>query len=425
MVMHSLLYANVIIGNGNIERLNDGVVKNINCQDYTISMGGLLDTSNGGVLREVKKLEINGQWDDNAGQVLVLGAWVNNGIVSVTPTQVGATPSLQFGTQCGSISVRGTSDSDGDGVSDADEGDNAVALGYGITLDQDNDGTYNFLDDDSDNDGLADAVEGGNTIDTDGDGIPDYLDNSDSTPNSVDDSSTTGNTIGDDVSIDILSNDTLEDGSTVVADDFNVTLIAPTGGIVNADGSVTVAGEGTWNYNPATGILIFSPNSGFASSPRPIEYTLTEIATGLSNTAIVSIKYDIEIKAIDDGIIVITYYGAHAIDVLKNDQFSGSVVVAIIQEATYGSLEVVMGNDGMPVVLYTPHPNVNQVPDSFIYSITDKNENVFEATVTLDIQCASTQTSDGDSLGIISMIIMMFMTVMIGLSLVRKEEGHF
>ena len=170
------VYADVIIGNGNIERLNNGVIKDINCQNYTILTGGLLDTSNGGVLREVTKLEINGTWDFGSGQIKELGAWINNGIVAVKPTQIGVTPNLEFTTMCGPISVLGTADTDGDGISDADEGDNAVALGHGISLDQDGDGIYNFLDEDSDGDGIPDSIEGGNNIDSNGNGIPDYLD---------------------------------------------------------------------------------------------------------------------------------------------------------------------------------------------------------------------------------------------------------
>ena len=176
LVLVQPMYADVIIGNGNIERLNDSVVKDINCQNYTISVGGLLDTSNGGVLREVTTFEINGEWDYGIGQIKELGAWINNGTVAIKPTQTGTNPNLKFTTLCGPISVLGSSDTDGDGISDADEGDNAVALGHGITLDQDGDGVYNFLDLDSDNDGLLDTDEGGNNVDTDGDGIPDYLD---------------------------------------------------------------------------------------------------------------------------------------------------------------------------------------------------------------------------------------------------------
>ncbi|RUM75360.1 MAG: hypothetical protein DSZ12_03815, partial [Sulfurovum sp.] len=169
-----LLHADVIVGNQNIERLNADVIKDINCQNYTISKGGLLDTSNGGVLREVTTLKINGTWVYGLGQIKELGTWINNGTVAIKPTQKGKTPNLQFTTLCGPISILGTSDTDGDGISDATEGDNAVALGHHIKLDQDGDGIYNFLDLDSDNDGVADIDEG--TGDNDNDGIPNYLD---------------------------------------------------------------------------------------------------------------------------------------------------------------------------------------------------------------------------------------------------------
>lgn len=533
------IYADVIIGDGNIERLNSGVIKDINCQNYTILEGGLLDTSNGGVLREVTQFEIIGTWDFGSGQIVELGTWINNGTVAIKPTQTGATPNLEFTTLCGPISVQGMSDTDGDGISDADEGDNAVALGFGITLDQDSDGVYNFLDLDSDDDGLTDAVEGGNDIDTDGDGIPDYLDDSDTRPNSDDDSSLTGNTIGDDVSIDILANDTLNDGSAVVADDVNVTLIvpeggtlntdgsvtvaeegtwtynastgmltfspldgftgnptpieyviteistgltsepaivnvaydaalvyptadddsstgntidedvvlnildgdtlgngsavspsdvsvtliAPTGGVLNSDGSVTVAGEGTWMYNAVTGELTFSPVSGFTGNPVPITYLLRELTTGLTDTATVTVQYNVETMAVDDGVIAITHYGANVIDVLANDIVSGNVMIEIIEQPTYGILEVVVESDGSSVILYSPFADINEVPDSFVYAITDANGNTSEATVTLDVQCASSQTSDGgDTLNNGTLLLMMVLTMMIGLYAIRQED---
>ena len=427
MLLQPVLYADIIIGNGNIERLNDGVVKDINCQNYTILSAGLLDTANGGILREVTKLEINGEWKFGIGQIQEIGAWVNNGTVATKPTQTGMTPNLHFTTLCGAISILGTSDTDGDGMSDAEEGDIAVALGHGITLDQDNDGTYNFLDEDSDNDGLLDTDEGNNSIDTDGDGIPDYLDDAESRPSSADDSSITGNDIGDAVSIDILANDRREDGSIVVADDVNVTLVAPEGGMVNKDGSVTVPGEGTWTYNKDTGIVTFSPLEGFIGNPKPIRYLLTEIATGLqSSPATVTVAYDavapVTLNAVDDGHIVITHYGANVIDVLKNDSFSGTVKIEISSQPAQGTLEVAEGSDGRQIMLYSPSANVNQVQDSFIYSITDSNGDTAEATVHLDIKCASTQTSDGDTHNKVTLFIMMLMTMMIGVYTLRKEE---
>jgi len=539
LILLQPLYADIIIGDGNIERLNEDVVKDINCQNYTILEGGLLDTSNGGVLREVTQLEIIGTWDFGSGQVVELGTWINNGTVAVKPTQTGTIQNLQFSAQCGPISVQGTSDTDGDGISDADEGDAAVALGYGISLDQDGDGIYNFLDDDSDNDDLLDSVEGGNENDLDGDGVPDYLDTDDSRPVNSDDNSTTGNTIGDDVQIDILANDTLEDGSVATAEDVNVTLIAPAGGTLNPDGSVTVPGEGTWSYDATTGVLIFSPESGFTGDPTQVEYLLTEIATGLTSepaavtveyddpsmspvadddislgnilgedvsidildgdmlgdgsavfasdvnvtliapeggalntdgsvtvpgegtwsydettgivifspendfagqptlieylltelstgltdTASITVAYDVETKAVDDGVVIITHYGPNIIDVLQNDIFDGNVSIEIIVLPQYGTVEVAMGDDGNEVVIYTPAPDINHVPDSFVYSITDSNDIVSEATVTLDVQCASSQTSDGaNALNNGTLMLMMMFTMIIGLYMIRREE---
>ena len=59
-----------------------------------------------------------------------------------------------------------------DGILDSKESGLIGLIGPGV--DSDNDGIPDFLDLDSDGDGLADALEG--SQDTDGDGLPDYLD---------------------------------------------------------------------------------------------------------------------------------------------------------------------------------------------------------------------------------------------------------
>jgi hypothetical protein len=421
------LYADVI--NGHIERIGSGATKDISCQNYTITDGALLDTSNGGTLTKVTTFTNNGTWDYGTGQITELSAWVNNGTVAVKPTQTGTTPNLIFTTMCGPISILGRSDTDGDGISDADEGDNAVALGHGITLDQDGDGIYNFLDDDSDGDGIEDSVEGGNSVDTDGDGVPDYLDISDSTPTSNDDLSE-GNTLQESAQVDILENDRLDDGSVVVPDDVIVTLIAPQNGVLNADGSVSVIGEGRWSYDKDTGILTFTPDDGFAGNPTPIKYTITEISTGLiSRPSTVRVLYDgadpSGIKAVDDGTIIITHYGANVLDVLANDIFKGEVEIKITQQANYGSLEVAEQSDGSLVILYYPLDDINHVLDRFKYSILDVNGKSSEANVKLDVQCASSQTSDGaNTLNDIMLLVMMIMTMFIGFYTIKEEKGE-
>jgi hypothetical protein len=59
-----------------------------------------------------------------------------------------------------------------DGIPDSKESGLITLIGPGV--DSDNDGIPDFLDLDSDGDGFADALEG--SKDSDSDGLPDYLD---------------------------------------------------------------------------------------------------------------------------------------------------------------------------------------------------------------------------------------------------------
>lgn len=80
----------------------------------------------------------------------------------------------------------------------------------------------------------------------------------------------------------------------------------------------------------------------------------------------------------------------------------------------------VIGEDGRPYILYTPDSDVNYVLDELRYTITDTYGETSEATVSLDVQCVSSQTSDnGKTFDIMGM---MLMTLMIGLYFVRQEE---
>jgi len=68
---------------------------------------------------------------------------------------------------------------------------------------------------------------------------------------------------------------------------------------------LTVAGEGVWTYNPATGELTFDPDAGFLDDPSPITYTITEVSTGLTsniaNVTVTYICYSINVKAFLQG----------------------------------------------------------------------------------------------------------------------------
>ncbi len=112
-------------------------------------------------------------------------------------------------------------------------------------------------------------------------------------PPTAEDDSSLGNTTGSNVTINILTNDVINSGApatpsnTTVA--FNTTGL-PAGSTISGN-TITVPGEGVYTYDPATGNLLFDPNDTFVGNPTPLNYTLTEIATGLSDPAVVTITY--------------------------------------------------------------------------------------------------------------------------------------
>ncbi|RLA68609.1 MAG: hypothetical protein DRG09_07670, partial [Epsilonproteobacteria bacterium] len=172
---------------------------------------------------------------------------------------------------------------------------------------------------------------------------------------------------------------------------------------VNPTSSVTV------QYPPATAVCSANPPQ---NTPAPPPNVNGPIATDNLN-------------------VPITSYSPTVINVLSNgDSFgangAGTVEILFTQPAN-GT--VALDDGGTPndptddVLLYAPNADVNNITDSFTYTITDALGNTSTATVTLDVNCASTQRSDsGDALGTFSIMMMMFLTLMSGLYFVRKEE---
>ncbi|MEG1228884.1 MAG: gliding motility-associated C-terminal domain-containing protein, partial [Flavobacterium sp.] len=88
--------------------------------------------------------------------------------------------------------------------------------------------------------------------------------------------------------LNILTNDRLGDGTLTTPANTIVDLNPNTTGV---ETTIIVPGEGTWNYDPATGLIVFTPQAGFTSDPTPLEYKLTETQTGLSDTATITVTY--------------------------------------------------------------------------------------------------------------------------------------
>jgi len=185
----------------------------------------------------------------------------------------------------------------------------------------------------------------------------------------------------------------------------------------------------------ADGTVIFVPETTLIGDPTPLKYTVRETDGDLSNEATLNVSYRSGSgvpDAIDDGLIPIRQYGPNVIDVLINDTFGpdgpGTQEIIIIRAPAYGT--VFLDDGGTPndptddVLVYEPEPNIPPVTDSFEYMITDASGDTSTATVTLDVNCASTQTSDGNTFGIIGFLMMMLMMLSIGLYFVKKEEGN-
>lgn len=85
--------------------------------------------------------------------------------------------------------------------------------------------------------------------------------------------------IGDPVTIPILNNDKLADGTTTpTAADITFQFVDIYGIVVaSTSTSLFVAQEGTWTYSE--GQLTFTPLAGFTGDPSPIEYKITQNST--------------------------------------------------------------------------------------------------------------------------------------------------
>ncbi|WP_201551171.1 Ig-like domain-containing protein [Psychrobacter fjordensis] len=97
---------------------------------------------------------------------------------------------------------------------------------------------------------------------------------------------TQSGTVGQPVVIDVLANDTDPDGDI---DPTSVKLIDPTDG--SEVTTLTVLGEGEWIVDPDTGVVTFTPETGFTGDPTPVSYVVSD-STGLkSNQATITVDY--------------------------------------------------------------------------------------------------------------------------------------
>jgi len=252
---------------------------------------------------------------------------------------------------------------------------------------------------------------------------------------------------GETVTVNILENDK---NTSSPLDPMSVSLVSPSGAtdiVTDNDGDVVgfiVPGEGEWRVDEDTGTVTFVPDEDLLGYPTPVEYTVKEESGDESNRAMIEIFYEVYSpapppsapgtglpNATDNLDVPVSSYSPIVIDVLANgDSFGGNgagTTEITFTQPTHGS--VALDDGGTPndptddVLVYTPKADVNNIKDRFTYTITDAQGNTSTATVTVAVNCASSQTSDsGDALGTLGMIMMMLMTLLSGLYFVRKEE---
>jgi CshA-type fibril repeat protein len=249
---------------------------------------------------------------------------------------------------------------------------------------------------------------------------------------------------GETVVIDILGNDKK---TSSPLDPMSVSLVAPanaTDVVTDNEGDIVgfiVPGEGEWSVDEDTGAVTFVPDEDLVGYPTPVEYTVKEESGEESNRALIEVVYEEESSpaptnaaipvATDNLNIPVNSYNPIVIDVLANgDSFgaygAGTVEISFTQPV-YG--DVALDDGGTPndptddVIIYTPKADTNNVLDSFTYTITDAQGQTSTAKVSVNVQCTSSQSSDGgDAFNSVSVILMMFMTLLSGLYFVRKEE---
>ncbi|MGP9493251.1 Ig-like domain-containing protein, partial [Psychrobacter sp. AOP7-B1-24] len=116
------------------------------------------------------------------------------------------------------------------------------------------------------------------------------------------------------VSVDILANDSDPEDDL---DPTSVMLIDPiTGDEVS---TVTVAGEGEWVVDPDTGVVTFTPETGFTDDPTPVDYVVSDMTGEKSNPATIVVDYPPAAPVAVDEVQTGTPGDPVVVDVLGND----------------------------------------------------------------------------------------------------------
>ncbi|WP_207423866.1 gliding motility-associated C-terminal domain-containing protein [Desertivirga brevis] len=196
--------------------------------------------------------------------------------------------------------------------------------------------------------------------------------------------SKTGNTLGADVTLNILSNDKVSDGSLATSSNSTIDIDVNTPGVQT---TFTKTGEGVWTYNSTTGEVTFNPDAGFTVDPTPLAYTLKETLTGLSANATVTITYIPTNPVAEDDSSTGNTLGANAtVNLLTNDKLGDSsgalpglvtvdldLTTAGVQTTLTVALEGVWTyNTATGALVFDPNTGFTKDPTAIPYTLTEK-----------------------------------------------------
>jgi len=106
-------------------------------------------------------------------------------------------------------------------------------------------------------------------------------------PPVTEDDSETNQPLGQPVTVSVLDNDSDPENNI---DPTTVVIIDPATG--DSVTTLVVPGEGTWEVDPVSGDITFTPEPGFVDDPTPIVYTVTDTTGLVSNPSTVTIDYE-------------------------------------------------------------------------------------------------------------------------------------
>ena len=183
-------------------------------------------------------------------------------------------------------------------------------------------------------------------------------------------------------------NDLVDTGSSTV---ITITLANPD---TPGGNTQTVAGQGTWTLNPATGEITFAPLGGFTGNVTPITYRATD-GNGLWDTGTLDVNYPPETgdasEIVQPGSTA-TFAAADlgtapgsdpTLTYALLDPVSGNPIASNTYTDAYGGVWTIVPTTG--VTTYAAHPDHRGPVPSINYRVTDGNSLSDDGTLSIII----------------------------------------